>query len=60
MVLLGVDTEIFKSKEHKLKLWIVFIWVRFHERGATFRIANQRSVSQNGLCSTELVPNTNH
>jgi len=25
MVLLGLDSEIFKSKEHNVKLWIVFI-----------------------------------
>jgi hypothetical protein len=39
MVLLGLDGEILKLKEHNLKLWIKFFWVRFHERGATFRIA---------------------
>jgi hypothetical protein len=59
MVLLGLDSEIFKSMERNVKLWIIFIWVRFYDRGANFRITNQRSASRNGLCSTELVSNAN-
>jgi hypothetical protein len=29
MVLLGLDGEIFKLKEHNVKLWIKFFWVVF-------------------------------
>jgi hypothetical protein len=46
MVLLDIDCEIRKLKEHNVKLWINFFWVRFHERGATFRIAEQRPASK--------------
>jgi hypothetical protein len=60
MVLLSLDVEVFKLKEHNMKLWIKFFWVRFHENGATFRIAEQRPASKNGLYSMELVTNTKH
>ena len=39
MILLGLDSEILKLKEHKMKPWIKFVWVRFHEKGTTLRIA---------------------